>query len=145
MEHYQKLENMYRSAAVHQHFPEYSFHLEDGFCQIKTSVSPSYHHAAGGMHGFYYFMLLDDSGYFAAACKEAEHFLLTGRVDTQLRRPVAEGELIAEGRFIRQEGKIYYCESELYHNGKLAAKASLELYKGPTLLESVKSYSLERS
>ena len=139
--HFQRLERMYRSGAIHQHFPDFEFHLEEGKCTITTTVDESYHHAAGGMHGLIYFKLLDDAGYFAASTLEKERFLLTGKLDLQLLRPVENGILKAEGEFISRKEKVYISRAALYHNDRLVAKANLELHIGPTLLDSIDSYS----
>jgi len=141
LSHFERLEQMYRTGPIHDHFPEFKFKLDVGKCEIISSVNPTYHHAAGAMHGLVYFKYLDDSGYFAAQSLETEYFLLTKSATVELLKPVIEGELIARGYCNSTKGKVYHAVSELWKDEVLVAKSELVLVKSKILLGQELGYS----
>lgn len=139
-DHFKRLENMFRSGAIHDLFPSFEFELKAGECEIRTTVNAQYHHAAGAMHGLVYFKSLDESGYFAAQSLEKEFFLLTKSAHIEFLRPVADGVLISKGRCKSSESRIYEAESELWSNDELVGKAKLILVRSKIPLNEKLGY-----
>lgn len=139
--HYQRLEAMYRSGAIHRHFPEFDMELAEGKCVITTTVNPEYHHAAGAAHGLYFFKLLDDTSYFAAATVETEYFLLTRSFSIELLKPITSGELRCEGDLTHRQGRKYQAEAKLYFENDLVARAQGLFLRGSMALSSISSFA----
>ena len=76
-------------------------------------VSADCFHAAGAAHGTIYFKMLDDAAFYAANTLVTDRFLLTTSFNLQFLRPIREGQVIAEGRWISGRKRVFVAESRL--------------------------------
>jgi acyl-CoA hydrolase len=63
-------------------------------------TSTRYFHAAGAAHGTSYFKMLDDAAFYAANSLVTDRFLLTTAFNLLFTKPLGEGPVIAEGRWV---------------------------------------------
>jgi uncharacterized protein (TIGR00369 family) len=111
--HFRALERLYRSAPVNALF-ESRLEIEDeGRSRIVFQVTPAAYHAAGAAHGTIYFKMLDDAAFYAANTLVTESFLLTTSFNLHFTKPVREGEVVAEGRWISGRRRVLVAESRL--------------------------------
>lgn len=99
--HHRELERIYRSAPVNASLAPRIL-VTDGACEIRITVGPEHHHAAGAVHGSVTFKLLDDAAYFAVNSAIEDVLVMTVSFHVQFLRPVSQGELTARGRLVRR-------------------------------------------
>ncbi len=114
---------MYLSAPVNQLYSP-SIEISEGRAVVEFAVRPEYFHAADALHGSVYFKALDDAAFFAVNSMVDEFFVLTASFEVEFKRPVTEGVLHAEGRYLSASGKRYEGESVLTVGGKEVARGS---------------------
>jgi uncharacterized protein (TIGR00369 family) len=71
------------------------------------------HHAAGAAHGTIYFKMLDDAAFYAANSLVSDRFLLTTGFNLHFTKPVREGQVVAEGRWISGRRRVFVAEARL--------------------------------
>lgn len=111
--HRRGLERAYRAAPVTRWMGT-SCEVGDGSATVFLTVREDFHHAAAAVHGSIYFRLLDDAAFFAANSVVTDVLVLTSSFDVRFFRPVAEGELRAEGKVLHSAQRIVTAESRLY-------------------------------
>ena len=111
--HFRALESLYRSAAINQLFKSELEIPEAGVARIRFEVDDRVHHAAGAAHGTIYFKMLDDAAFYAANSLVTDHFLLTTAFNLLLTRPIKNGPVTAEGRWISGKRRVYVAEASL--------------------------------
>src|SRR6478672_10135220 len=105
--HYRALEQLYASAPINLLFRS-TLALEDaGKSRIDFTVEPSSFHAAGAAHGTLYFKMLDDAAFYAANSLVSDRFLLTTAFNLHFTRPMREGPVIAEGRWVSGRRRVF--------------------------------------
>jgi uncharacterized protein (TIGR00369 family) len=114
-EHYQKLENMYIAAPCNDHF-EPGIRVGEGMAEIVIPVRKRFFHAGGSVHGSVYFKALDDAAYFAVNSLVQNVMLVTASFDITFTRPIAQGKMIARGRFLEKSGNDYLAESAVVNS-----------------------------
>ena len=123
-EHHRKLENTYANAPINRYF-EPRLKIEEGRAELRMTIRPDWHHAAGAVHGSVYFKALDDAAFFAANSVVEGHFILTASFHIDLMRPVVAGELIAVGRLVEQSRRRLIADATLEDdNGRLLARGA---------------------
>ena len=111
--HWRALEALFASAPVNQLFKS-ELHIEaEGHARIVFDVDPSCFHAAGAAHGTIYFKMLDDAAFYAANTLVTDRFLLTTQFNLQFLRPIREGRIVAEGRWISGKRRVFVAEARL--------------------------------
>ena len=85
--------------------------IEAGRATVRFAVRPDMHHAMQGVHGAFYFKALDDAAFFAANSMVTDVFVLTVSFTVQFLRPIAEGEMIAEGLVVKAARELLFAES----------------------------------
>lgn len=95
---------MYLGAPANEYFQP-SIRIDEGIAEVRLRVRPDFFHAANAVHGSVYFKLLDDATFFATASIVRDVFILTASFELSFLRPVTDGEMIATGRFVREEGR----------------------------------------
>jgi len=120
-DHYRKLERMYRGAPTNRYYePEVS--VGAGAATIRIRVKEDFFHAVDAVHGSVYFKALDDAAYFAAASLVTDVVVLTASFNLHLLRPVAAGEMRAEGNVLYRTRSSVLAESRLFdEQGELLA------------------------
>jgi uncharacterized protein (TIGR00369 family) len=111
--HWRALEGLYASAPVNQLFDSKIEITGEGRAQIRFTIDPRYHHAAGAAHGTIYFKMLDDAAFYAANTLVTDRFLLTTSFNLHFTRPIRTGEVLAEGRWISGRRRVFVAESRL--------------------------------
>lgn len=116
MEHFRKLERMYDSAPINEHFQPV-LRVESGKAEVRIPLRNDFHHAAGAVHGSLYFKALDDATFFAANSLVESVFVLTARFELDLLAPVSRGSLVATAWVSGEDARRIYAEGEL-HDGE---------------------------
>ena len=110
--HYRALETLYASAPINRLFDS-RIELAEGHSTIRFRVTPDVFHAAGAAHGTTYFKMLDDAAFYAANTLVSDRFLLTTSFNLHFTRPMKEGEVIAEGRWVSGRKRVFVAEARL--------------------------------
>lgn len=111
--HYRALERLYRSAPVNQLFTSELTINGRGSAKIRFEVEKKSFHAAGAAHGTIYFKMLDDAAFYAANTLVSDKFLLTTSFNLHFTKPVREGIVIAEGKWVSGKRRVFVAESRL--------------------------------
>ncbi len=111
--HYRALERLYASAPVNSLFASRLEILDEGVSRINFDVTPTIYHAAGAAHGTIYFKMLDDAAFYAANSLATDRFLLTTSFNLHFTKPVREGRVVAEGRWISGRKRVFVAEARL--------------------------------
>ena len=111
--HWRALEGLYESAPINRKFASRLDIVEEARARISFDVAPDSFHAAGAAHGTIYFKMLDDAAFYAANTLVTDRFLLTTSFNLQFLRPIREGRVIAEGRWISGRKRVFVAESRL--------------------------------
>lgn len=111
--HFRALEALYASAPINDLFTSRLEILEAGRARIAFDITPQLFHGAGAAHGTVYFKMLDDAAFYAANSLVEDMFVLTTAFNIFLTRPVREGPLVAEGRWVSGTRRVLIAESWL--------------------------------
>ncbi|WP_448585686.1 PaaI family thioesterase [Thermaurantiacus sp.] len=112
-EHLRRLERLYAEAPVNRLYPSTLALPEPGRAEIRFTVTPAHHHAAGAAHGTIYFKMLDDAAFYAANSRVEDTFVLTTQFNLFLTRPVVAGELVAHGNWVSGTRRVLIAEARL--------------------------------
>ena len=142
--HYRALESLYAAAPINQLFPSVLEIPEAGIARIRFDVDSRYFHAAGATHGTSYFKMLDDAAFYAANSLVTDRFLLTTAFNLLLTRPLPEGPVIAEGRWVSGQRRVFVAEARLIDaNGEEAARGTGTFMRSRIPLSGLKGYRSE--
>ncbi|PVX28261.1 PaaI family thioesterase [Sphingomonas pokkalii] len=123
--HYRALEALYAAAPINQLFPSVLEIPEAGIARIRFDVDSRFFHAAGAAHGTSYFKMLDDAAFYAANSLVTDRFLLTTAFNLLLTKPLAQGPVIAEGRWVSGQRRVFVAEARLIDaHGEEAARGT---------------------
>lgn len=111
--HYRALERLYAAAPVNALFVSQLEIVREGRSRLIFTVDRAVYHAAGAAHGTIYFKMLDDAAFYAANSLVTDRFLLTTSFNLHFTKPVREGEVVAEGRWISGRKRVLVAESRL--------------------------------
>jgi uncharacterized protein (TIGR00369 family) len=111
--HYRALERLYASAPVNALFASKLEIIGEGSSRISFDVTRDVFHAAGAAHGTIYFKMLDDAAFYAANSLATDRFLLTTSFNLHFTKPVREGEVVAEGRWVSGRKRVFVAEARL--------------------------------
>ena len=111
--HYRALERLYASAPVNRLFESRLEVQEEGRARLVFQVTQAAYHAAGAAHGTIYFKMLDDAAFYAANTMVTDRFLLTTSFNLHFTKPVRQGEVVAEGRWVSGRRRVLVAESRL--------------------------------
>lgn len=111
--HYRALERLYASAPVNALFASRLEIAGEGRARIAFEVTRAVYHAAGAAHGTIYFKMLDDAAFYAANSLATDRFLLTTSFNLHFTRPVREGPVVAEGRWVSGRKRVFVAEARL--------------------------------
>ena len=111
--HFRALEALYAAAPINALFPSRLEIFKEGRTRIAFDIGPHLFHGAGAAHGTVYFKMLDDAAFYAANSLVEDMFVLTTAFNIFMTRPVREGPLVAEGRWISGRRRVLIAESWL--------------------------------
>lgn len=111
--HYRALERLYDAAPVNAKFASRLEIVGEGRARLTFTIDRSVFHAAGAAHGTIYFKMLDDAAFYAANTHVTDRFLLTTSFNLHFTKPVREGEVVAEGRWISGRRRVLVAEARL--------------------------------
>lgn len=111
--HYRALESLYAAAPINRLFDSRLEIPRAGHARIHFVIDRTHFHAAGAAHGTSYFKMLDDAAFYAANSLVTDRFLLTTQFSLLLTRPLGEGPVVAEGRWISGQRRVYVAEARL--------------------------------
>jgi uncharacterized protein (TIGR00369 family) len=111
--HFRALESLYAAAPVNHLFESRLEVPEAGVARIRFTIDRRHFHAAGAAHGTAYFKMLDDAAFYAANSLVTDRFLLTTQFSLNLTRPLGEGPVVAEGRWISGQRRVFIAEARL--------------------------------
>lgn len=112
-EHYHALERLYASAPVNAKFASTLHIPREGVSRLTFTVTEADYHAAGAAHGTIYFKMLDDAAFYAANTLATDRFLLTTSFNLHFTKPVREGTVTAEGRWVSGKRRVFVAEARL--------------------------------
>lgn len=111
--HFRALESLYAAAPINRLFDSRLIIPEPGVARIDFALDARYYHAAGAAHGTSYFKMLDDAAFYAANSLVTDRFLLTTAFNLLFTRPMTEGEVTAEGRWISGQRRVLIADARL--------------------------------
>ena len=111
--HYRALESLYAAAPINRFFDSRLELTEPGQSRIYFSVDERHFHDAGAAHGTSYFKMLDDAAFYACNSLVTDRFLLTTQFSLLLTRPLGVGPVVAEGRWISGQRRVFVAEARL--------------------------------
>ena len=111
--HLRSLEALYDSAPINRLFESRLTLATAGLAQIHFTVSTTAYHAAGAAHGTVYFKMLDDAAFYAANSLVTDRFLLTTAFNLHFTRPMREGAMVAEGKWISGKRRVFVAEARI--------------------------------
>ena len=139
--HFRGLESLYRAAAINAFFKSEIEIAEAGLCRIRFDVVPAHNHAAGAAHGTLYFKMMDDAAFYACNSLVSDRFLLTTAFNLVFTRPLREGPVIAEGRWVSGKRRVYVGEARLLlPDGEEAARGTGTFMRSHIPLSSLDGY-----
>ena len=133
--HFRLLERMYHGAPINAYFAPTLRIVEPGATELRATVRPDLHHAAGAAHGAVYFKALDDATFFAVSSLVEDVFVLTVSFNLYLLRPVVSGEIVARGRVVNKSRRLWVAEGVLSDDrGREIARGSGSFMRSETEL-----------
>lgn len=139
--HHRALEALYHAAPVNRLFPSTLEITGEGTATIRFEVDERVYHAAGAAHGTAYFKMLDDAAFYAANSLVTDRFLLTTAFNLFLTRPLKQGPVIAEGRWISGRRRVFVAEARLIDSsGEEAARGTGTFMRSQIPLSTLPGY-----
>lgn len=123
--HHRALESLYAAAPINRLFDSQLEITGPGIARIRFELGERYYHAAGAVHGTAYFKMLDDAAFYAANSLVTDRFLLTTAFNLLFTRPLREGPVVAEGRWVSGQRRVFVAEARLIDSaGEEAARGT---------------------
>ncbi len=140
--HWTALERLYSAAPINAQYASALSISEEGKATISFDVTEDVFHAAGAAHGTIYFKMLDDAAFYAANTLVTDRFLLTTSFNLHFTKPVREGRLVAEGRWVSGRRRVFVAESRLVdEEGDEVGRGTGTFMKSRIPLSSLPGYS----
>jgi uncharacterized protein (TIGR00369 family) len=142
--HFRALESLYVAAPINRMFESVLEIPESGVARISFTVEPQYFHAGGAAHGTSYFKMLDDAAFYACNSLVTDRFLLTTAFNLLFTKPLKEGPVIAEGRWISGQRRVFVGEARLIDaQGEEAARGTGTFMRSSIPLAGLPGYRAE--
>ena len=141
--HHRALERLYRSAPINRTFASELTIEGEGRASIAFDVTENVYHAAGAAHGTIYFKMLDDAAFYAANTLVTDRFLLTTQFNLLFTRPLSEGPVTAEGRWISGQRRVLIADARLIDSvGEEVARGTGTFMRSRIALASLPGYRM---
>jgi uncharacterized protein (TIGR00369 family) len=139
--HFRALESLYATAPINRLFDSTLEIPLAGMARIHFTIDSRYFHAGGAAHGTSYFKMLDDAAFYAANSLVTDRFLLTTAFNLLFTRPLLEGPVIAEGRWISGQRRVFVAEARLIDaDGEEAARGTGTFMRSRIALAGLPGY-----
>ncbi|MEL7444767.1 MAG: PaaI family thioesterase [Pseudomonadota bacterium] len=140
--HYRALERLYLSAPINGKFASRLEITGEGHSQLTFTITEDVFHAADAAHGTIYFKMLDDAAFYAANTLATDRFLLTTSFNLHFTKPVREGRVVAEGKWVSGRRRVFVAESRLVDaEGDEIGRGTGTFMKSHIPLSSLPGYS----
>ncbi|WP_310468511.1 PaaI family thioesterase [Sphingomonas sp.] len=140
--HFRRLEALYRSAPINRGFSSELAIVGPGRSEIVFTVEEASFHAAGAAHGTLYFKMLDDAAFYAANSLVSDRFLLTTAFNLHFTRPMREGEVRAEGRWVSGKRRVLIAEARIIDaDGEECARGTGTFVRSHIALSGLPGYA----
>jgi uncharacterized protein (TIGR00369 family) len=116
--HHRALESLYAAAPINRLFESRLEIPSPGVARIRFTIDERHYHAGGAAHGTSYFKMLDDAAFYAANSLVTDRFLLTTAFNLLFTRPLRAGPVIAEGRWISGQRRVFVSDARLIEAGE---------------------------
>lgn len=141
--HFRALESLYAAAPINQLFESRLDITVGGVARIHFLVDQRYYHAGGAVHGTSYFKMLDDAAFYAANSLVTDRFLLTTAFNLLFTRPLREGQVVAEGRWISGQRRVLIADARLIDaDGEEVARGTGTFMRSRMPLASLPGYRM---
>lgn len=142
--HFRALERLYAAAPINRLFDSRLAISGPGTASISFEVTHAHLHAAGAAHGTAYFKMLDDAAFYAANSLVTDRFLLTTQFSLLFTRPLKEGPVTAEGRWVSGQRRVFVAEARLIDaHGQEAARGTGTFMRSRIALAGLEGYARE--
>jgi uncharacterized protein (TIGR00369 family) len=142
--HFRALESLYAAAPINQLFDSALEIPSPGVARIRFTVDARYYHAAGAAHGTSYFKMLDDAAFYAANSLVTDRFLLTTAFNLLFTKPLKDGPVVAEGRWVSGQRRVFVAEARLIDaTGEEAARGTGTFMRSRIPLAGLPGYRAE--
>jgi len=142
--HHRALESLYAVAPINRLFDSQLEITGPGTARIRFDLDERYYHAAGAVHGTAYFKMLDDAAFYAANSLVTDRFLLTTAFNLLFTRPLGTGPVIAEGRWVSGQRRVFVAEARLIDAaGEEAARGTGTFMRSQIALAGLPGYRAE--
>ena len=139
--HYRALESLYAAAPINQLFDSRLEIASAGQARIHFTIDDRHFHAGGAAHGTSYFKMLDDAAFYACNSLVTDRFLLTTAFNLLFTRPLGPGPVIAEGRWVSGQRRVFVAEARLIDaDGEEAARGTGTFMKSRIPLAGLPGY-----
>ena len=139
--HYRALESLYRQAPINALFASQLEISEEGIARIRFDVDARHFHAAGAAHGTLYFKMLDDAAFYACNSLVTDRFLLTTAFNLLFTRPLKQGPVTAEGRWVSGRRRVFVADARLVDaEGEEVARGTGTFMRSHIPLSSLAGY-----
>lgn len=140
--HFRALESLYATAPINKMFDSRLAIPEAGVARISFTITPDHYHAGGAAHGTSYFKMLDDAAFYACNSLVTDRFLLTTAFNLLFQRPLKAGPVVAEGRWISGQRRVFVGEARLIDmDGEEAARGTGTFMRSSIPLAGLPGYS----
>ena len=142
--HFRALEHLYAAAPINRLFESRLEIPQAGVARIHFQIDERYFHAGGAAHGTSYFKMLDDAAFYAANSLVSDRFLLTTAFNLLLTKPLRSGPVIAEGRWISGQRRVFVAEARLIdEQGDEAARGTGTFMRSRIALAGLPGYRVD--
>lgn len=139
--HYRALESLYAAAPINRFFESRLKIPESGQARIHFTIDERHFHAGGAAHGTSYFKMLDDAAFYACNSLVTDRFLLTTAFNLLFTRPLGPGPVVAEGRWVSGQRRVFVAEARLIDaSGEEAARGTGTFMKSRIALAGLPGY-----
>lgn len=141
--HFRALESLYAAAPINRLFESRLEIVEPGVARILFDLDATHFHAAGAAHGTSYFKMLDDAAFYAANSLVTDRFLLTTAFNLLFTKPLKAGPVVAEGRWISGQRRVFVAEARLIDaDGDEAARGTGTFMRSQIPLSGLPGYRM---
>jgi acyl-coenzyme A thioesterase PaaI-like protein len=141
--HHRALESLYSAAPINTLFASTLAIPEPGVARISFEIATDHYHAAGAAHGTAYFKMLDDAAFYACNSLITDRFLLTTQFNLLLTRPLKAGPVIAEGRWVSGQRRVFVGDARLIaSDGEEVARGTGTFMRSRIALATLPGYRI---